>query len=119
MQTLIRNETSTDTSDGESIGEYVQVEDILNAVQRGAYIQPADSPSGRRTSANLLVHVLISRQELNLTAKVTMGVRAERYGGFADVFKGYLTETNEVVAVKRLRLEMDKSEKLAKAGRYR
>lgn len=70
----------------------------------------------RPSSAAVLARVLESRAYLDLTGKVFVEPLAikTKHGGAADVFEGRIIENGEKVAVKRLRLNIGGSEKVAK-----
>lgn len=108
------------TNDATGINHTVEdATSTTDDAQEGVHSPSPDPPLAqpRRTSAEVLVRVLVSHPELNLTNKVFVHSTAikERHGGAADVFKGHIIATKKAVAVKRLRLNIGGSEDIAKA----
>lgn len=88
---------------------------IIEGVDGEVQTSPIESPP-RPSSEEVLARVLNSRLKLNLTGKVFVEPHAikMKHGGAADVYEGLIIETNVKVAVKRLRLNIGGSEKIAK-----
>ncbi|KLO07119.1 kinase-like protein [Schizopora paradoxa] len=104
----LQKTTVGDNSTGESIKIVVQNEE-------GVETSPTDAPQ-RPSSAEVLARVLESREYLNLTGKIHVEPQAIRtkHGGAADVYVGTIISSGKKVAVKRLRLNIGGSEKIAK-----